>query len=102
MERRLAAIFIADGVGYSRLSQLDEEGTRSRFRECLKSIFEPEIAEHCGRLVKTIGDGILVEFQSVVNALRAAIAIQNALAAKDADTVPAQRLLFRIGINLAT
>jgi adenylate cyclase len=68
MERRLAAVLIADVAGYSRLSQLDEEGTRTRFLSHLKEIFEPRIAEHHGRVVKTMGDGLLVEFPSVVNA----------------------------------
>ena len=69
MERRLAAVLIADVVGYSHLSQIDEEGTRARFQDDLSEVFEPEIAEYNGRLVKTMGDGLLVEFQSVVAAL---------------------------------
>ena len=77
MERRLAAIFIADVVGYSRLSHRDEEGTRARFLAHLKEIFEPKIIERRGRLVKTMGDGLLVEFPSIVNALRCAIEVQH-------------------------
>jgi TolB-like protein/class 3 adenylate cyclase len=100
MERRLAAILIADVAGYSRLSQLDEEGTRTRFLAHLKEIFEPKFAEHHGRLVKTMGDGLLVEFPSVVNALRCAIEIQQAEAQKKANVPPDQQLRFRVGINL--
>jgi class 3 adenylate cyclase len=62
MERRLAAVLIADVVGYSRLSQKDEEGTRTSFRADLGELFEPKIAAHRGRLIKTMGDGVLVEF----------------------------------------
>src|SRR5262249_10242049 len=100
MERRLAAILIADAVGYSRLSHLDEEGTRTRFLSHLKEIFEPKITEHRGRLVKTMGDGLLVEFPSIVNALRCAIDVQAADARKNADTPQDQQLRFRIAINL--
>lgn len=72
MARRLAAVLIADVVGYGRLSQVDEEGTRARFQADMKEVFEPNIAAHRGRLVKTMGDGLLVEFSSVVDALRCA------------------------------
>ena len=72
MDRRLAAVFIADLVGYVRLSQADEEGTRARFQTDLSEVFKPNIATHKGRLVKTMGDALLVEFHSVVDALRCA------------------------------
>ena len=88
MERRLAAILIADVVGYSRLSHVDEEGTRTRFLAHLKEIFQPKIAEHGGRLVKTMGDGLLVEFPSIVNALRCAVDVQQVDATKNADVPP--------------
>jgi adenylate cyclase len=78
VDRKLAAIFIADVVGYSRLSHVDEEGTRTRFLAHLNEIFYPKIAEHHGRLVKTMGDGLLVEFSSIVCAVRGAIVIQQA------------------------
>src|SRR5688500_11900843 len=68
MERRIAAVLIADVVGYGRLSQFDEEGTRARFQADFREIFEPRIADHQGRLVKTMGDGLLIEFLSSVNA----------------------------------
>jgi adenylate cyclase len=100
MERRLAAVLIADVVGYSRLSQIDEEGTRARFQTDLKEVFEPKIAEHHGRLVKTMGDGILVEFHSVVDALRCAVEIQQEKEKRNAIAPSEQRLDFRIGVNL--
>jgi adenylate cyclase len=101
MDRRLAAILIADAVGYSRLSHLDEEGTRARFLDYLESIFEPEIAKTNGRIVKTMGDGLLVEFHSVVNALRCAISTQQALETANAAVPADKQLRFRIGINLS-
>lgn len=100
MERRLAAVLMADVVGYSRLSEIDEEGTRARFQSDLKDIFAPMIAEHHGRLVKTMGDGVLAEFHSVVDALHCAVAIQQELATGHAEVPPELRLTFRIGLNL--
>ena len=100
MERRLAAILIADVVGYGRLSQIDEEGTRARFQADLKEIFEPTIATHHGRLVKTMGDGLLVEFHSVVDALRCAVEVQQQKATRNAAVSLERRLDFRIGVNL--
>jgi adenylate cyclase len=100
MERRLAAVLIADVAGYGRLSQADEEGTRARFQAALHEVFEPKITAHHGRLVKTMGDGLLVEFRSVVNALRCAIEIQTIEAARNVDIPVDRRLKFRIGINL--
>ncbi|HXV25538.1 MAG TPA: tetratricopeptide repeat protein [Alphaproteobacteria bacterium] len=100
MERSLAAVMIADVAGYGRLSQVDEEGTRLRFHADLHDIFEPEISRHHGRLVKTMGDGLLVEFHSVVDALRCAVAIQRAKTERNAGQSADHRLDFRIGINL--
>lgn len=100
MERRLSAVLIADVVGYSRLSQVDEERTRRAFGSDLKDIFEPLIGQNEGRLVKTMGDGILAEFRSVVHALTCAVAIQEAKARRNAGCAPEQRLDFRIGLNL--
>lgn len=100
MERHLAAVLIADVVGYGRLSQIDEEGTRALFRTDLNEVFEPRIAAHHGRLVKTMGDGMLVEFHSVVDALRCAVEIQQQKAEVNVLTQPERRLDFRIGINL--
>ncbi|MBB3409459.1 adenylate cyclase [Rhizobium sp. BK316] len=100
MERRLAAVLIADVVGYGRLSQVDEEGTRLRFQADLREIVEPSIAEHSGRLVKTMGDGLLVEFHSVVDAMRCAVDVQKLKAKHNAEIPADRRLDFRIGINL--
>src|SRR5262245_51673752 len=100
MERRLAAVLIADVVGYGRLSQADEEGTRARFQADLREIFEPSIAAHHGRLVKTMGDGLLVEFHSVVDAVRCGVEIQRAKSERDAGVAVDRRLAFRIGVNL--
>ena len=100
MERRLAAVLIADVAGYGRLSEADEEGTRARFQADLHEVFEPKIAAHHGRLVKTMGDGLLVEFHSVVDALRCAIKVQRAEAERNAELSADRQLQFRIGINL--
>jgi adenylate cyclase len=100
MERRLAAVMIADVVGYSRHSQADEEGTRARFQADLHEIFEPQIAEHHGRLVKTMGDALLVEFHSVVDALRCAVEVQRTKGERNASMPERGRLVYRIGINL--
>jgi adenylate cyclase len=100
MERRLAAVLIADVVGYGRLSQADEEGTRARFQADLREVFEPRIAAHHGRLVKTMGDGLLVEFHSVVDAVRCAVEVQRAKSERDAGIAADRRLAFRIGVNL--
>jgi TolB-like protein/class 3 adenylate cyclase/Tfp pilus assembly protein PilF len=100
MERRLAAVMIADVAGYGRMSRTDEEGTRARFQSDLHEVFEPRIAAHHGRLVKTMGDGLLVEFHSVVDALRCAVEIQRTEAERNAGVPADRRLRFRIGINL--
>ena len=97
MERRLAAVLCADVVEYGRHSERDEEGTRARFRADLHDLLEPAIAAHRGRLVKTIGDAILAEFHSVVDAVRCAIEIQRA---KAAGRDGSDALVYRIGINL--
>ncbi len=100
MERRLSAVLIADVVGYSRLTQQDEEGTRRRFHDILSTIIKPAIDRSGGRLIKNMGDGLLVEFASVVNAARTAIDIQKALAERNLALPEPERLSFRIGINL--
>ena len=101
MTRRLAAVMIADVAGYGLHSQADEEGARTRFQADLREVFEPRITEHGGRLVKTMGDGLLVEFHSVIHALRCAIEIQRAKARQGAEEAPDRRRLeFKIGINL--
>ncbi len=99
-ERRLAAILAADVAGYSRLIGADEEGTLDRLRSIRAELIDRKIAEHRGRLVKTTGDGLLVEFASVVDALRCAADWQQAMAERTACVPPAQRIEFRIGINV--
>ena len=84
--RRLAAILAADVVGYSRLMGADEEGTHERFKAHLAELIDPKIREHYGRIVKTTGDGMLVEFASVVDAVRCAAEIQRAMVDREAET----------------
>ncbi len=100
MERRLAAILSADVVGYSRLTEADEEGTHARLKALRHALIEPRIAEHRGRTVKLMGDGALVEFPSVVDAVRCALEIQRAVAEQNGDIAETERIEFRIGINL--
>jgi TolB-like protein len=98
--RRLAAILAADIAGYSRLMGVDEEGTLAALKACRRELIDPKIAEHQGRIVKTTGDGALVEFASVVDAVRCAIDIQRATAERNTDTPGDRRIEFRIGINV--
>ncbi len=98
-ERRLAAILAADVVGYSRLIGADEEGTLNQLRSIRAEVIDPKITEHHGRVVKTTGDGLLVEFGSVVDGLRCATEWQRGMAERNADT-PDGRIEFRIGINV--
>src|SRR6516164_10975611 len=98
--RRLAAILAADVAGYSRLIGADESGTLQALKAIRGELIDPKIAEHRGRLVKTTGDGLLVEFGSVVDALRCATEVQAGMAQRNA-TVPAdKRIEFRVGINM--
>jgi adenylate cyclase len=99
-QRRLAAILAADIAGYSRLVGADEEGTLRRIRSIRAEVIDPRITAHRGRLVKTTGDGLLVEFASVVDALRCASEVQQLLAARNEGTSVAERIEFRIGINV--
>ena len=101
VERRLRAILAADVAGYSRLTGIDEEGTHIRLREHLRVVFDPSIAEHRGRIVKTTGDGMLAEFRSVVDAVRCAIHVQRGMAERNEGVPPDARIEFRIGINLS-
>ncbi|MFI4948556.1 MAG: adenylate/guanylate cyclase domain-containing protein, partial [Alphaproteobacteria bacterium] len=100
-ERRLAAILAADVAGYSRLIGEDEEGTLDRLKSLRSTLIDPKIAAHRGRIVKTTGDGLLVEFASVVDALRCAAEWQQAMAERAAGVPPAHRIQFRIGINVS-
>ncbi len=100
VERRLAAILAADVAGYSRLIGVDEGGTLGRLRTLRRELLDPKIAEHRGRLVKTTGDGLLVEFGSVVDALRCAVEVQREMAGRDAEVPDDIRIELRIGINV--
>ena len=100
VERRLAAILAADIAGYSRLMGADEEGTLAAFKSRQTELVMPKIAEHRGRVVNKTGDGALVEFASVVDAVRCAVEIQEGMAARNAGLPPAKRIDYRIGINL--
>src|ERR1700741_1381905 len=100
VERRLAAILAADVTGYSRLIGADEGGTLERLRALRRELIDPKIAEHRGRLVKTTGDGLLMEFLSVTDGVQTAIEIQEALAQRNSAVPADRRLLFRMGINL--
>ena len=100
VERRLAAILAADVAGYSRLMGADEAGTLSRLRTHRRELIDPKIAAHKGRVVKTTGDGILVEFPSVVEAVACALAVQHGMAERNSDTPEHQKIVFRVGINL--
>jgi adenylate cyclase len=100
VDRRLAAILAADVAGYSRLMGADEEGTLARLKACRKSLIDPKIAEYRGRIVKTTGDGMLVEFGSAVDAVRCAVEVQRAMALSNVDIPEIKRVEFRIGIHV--
>lgn len=100
VDRRLMAILAADVAGYSRLMGTDEEGTLTRLKELQRALIEPRIADHRGRVVKTTGDGILVEFASVLEAVRCAVEIQRGMAERNAAAPPGGGIEFRIGINV--
>ena len=99
-ERRLAAILAADVVGYSRLMGVDEEGTLRQLKLLRKELVDPKIIEHRGRIVKTTGDGLLVEFASVIDAVRCAVEVQRAMIECHGDVSEEQRMMFRVGINV--
>jgi adenylate cyclase len=100
VERRLAAVLAADVAGYSRLMGTDEEGTLARLKAVRKTLVDPAIAAHRGRIVKTTGDGVLVEFAGAVDAARSAIEVQRGMAERNADVPQQIRLEFRIGIHV--
>src|SRR6201981_1213113 len=100
MERRLAAMLAADVAGYSRLMGTDEEGTLVQLKGHRQALVDPKIEEHRGHIVKTTGDGMLVEFASVVDAVRCATEIQRGMFERNADVPPEDRIEFRIGINV--
>ena len=100
VNRRMAAILAADVAGYSRLMGADEEGTLARLKAHRRELLDPKVAEHHGRIVKTTGDGVLVEFASVVDAVRCAVNVQRGMAARNAEVPLEKRIEFRVGINV--
>ena len=100
VERRLSAIMVADVVGYSRLIELDEAATIAAVRSLRVEVIEPFVAAHHGRIVKLMGDGILCEFGSVVDAVACAVAIQKEIADPQEGASPGRLLVLRVGINL--
>ena len=100
VKRKLAAILAADIAGYSRLMGADEAGTLARLKEYRRELIEPKNKQYRGRVVKTTGDGILIEFPSVVDAVSSAIEVQRGMRERNADIPPEKRIEFRIGIDL--
>jgi len=98
--RKLAAILVSDVVGYSRLAGADEDRILARLRALRSDLIDPIIAVHNGRIVKRTGDGAIVEFRSVVNAVRCAIEVQNGMVERNAGVPPERRIEFRVGIHL--
>src|ERR1700757_170632 len=99
-KRKLAAILAADVVGYSKLAGADEERTLARLRALRSDLIDPTIAVHNGRIVKRTGDGSIIEFRSVVDAVRCAIEVQNGMAERNAGLPPERRIELRVGIHL--
>jgi len=100
VERRLAAILCADVAGYSRLMGSDEEGTLATLKSDRRELIDPLITQHRGRIFKTTGDGMLIEFASVVDAVRCAVVIRQGMEDRNANRPETERIRFRIGINL--
>src|SRR5262249_14222864 len=100
VQRRLAAILAADVAGYSRLIGVDEEGTIARLRALRRELIDPTIASHRGRIVQTTGDGILIEFPSVVDAVRCTVEVQRGMITRNTDMPADRRIEFRVGIHL--
>ena len=98
--RRLTAILAADVAGYSRLMGVNEDGTLAAMKAIRRELWDPKVKEHRGRIVKTTGDGLLVEFASVVDGVRCSVEVQQAMAARNAAVPPDRRIEFRMGINL--
>ena len=98
--RKIAAILVTDVVGYSRLAGADEDRTLARLRALRSDLIDPTIAVHHGRVAKRTGDGSLIEFRSVVDAVRCAIEVQNGLIERNAGVPPERRIEFRVGIHL--
>ena len=99
-QRKIAAILAADVVGFSRLTGVDEDRTLARLRALRSDVIDPTIAVHHGRVVKRTGDGLIIEFRSVVDAVRCAIEVQSAMSERNAGVAPDKRIEFRIGVHL--
>ena len=100
VDRRLAAILAADVFGYSRLMGADEEGILAQLKAHRRQLVDPKIKQHHGRIVKTTGDGMLVEFASPIEAVRCAVEVQRGMVIRNADIAADKRIIFRVGINL--
>ena len=100
VERKLSAILAVDVAGYSRLVGADEEGTLAQLKAHRRTLVDPKIDEHRGRIVKTTGDGMLVQFASVVDALRCAVEVQRGMVERNAEMLDEKRIEFRMGINV--
>ena len=100
VERKLVSVVVADVVGYSRLTELDEEGTHAQLNLLQRDLLKPKISEHHGRIIKNTGDGVLLEFASVVDAVRCAVEIQREMIDRNVDFPEDRRIVFRFGINL--
>lgn len=100
MDRKLAAILAADVAGYSAMMERDETGTHERLQAGLREVFEPTIAKHHGTIFKLMGDGLLAEFTSVVEAVECAVVLQRALAERNRDVPQEQQIRVRIGVNI--
>ena len=100
INRRLAAILCADVAEYSRLMGADEEGTLADLKAHRRELIDPLLTQHQGRIVKTTGDGLLIEFGSVIDAVRCAVVIQQGMEDRNAGVDQSRRILFRVGINL--
>ena len=98
--RKLAAILVADVVGFSRLAGADEDRTLARLRGLRSDLIDPAVAAHRGRVVKRTGDGSIIEFRSVVDAVRCAIEMQNGMVERNAGLPPERRIEFRVGVHL--
>ena len=98
--RKLAAILVADIVGYSRLAGADEDRILARLRTLRSDLIDPILAVHHGRVVKRTGDGAIIEFRSVVDAVRCAIEVQSGLAERNAGLPPEKRIEYRVGIHV--
>ena len=99
LKRRLKAVLLADVVGYSRLMGVDEEKTHVKLADYVKDLIEPKVAEHSGRLIRSMGDGFLVEFYSAADAVCCALEIRCELARREAEVAADRRIRLRIGIN---